>query len=198
MTEARREARHQRTREPPEDVLRDSVEQVERFGREQRRVGEHAALTGADLLQSNVDMFQRAVESTTGFMMDMAGRNAEGYTRLLGSASDKARQATRQSSRKVEEASALAGTLEDISVADIAAEWLNLVPRQAQRNIEHWHAMMNCRTPQDFVTSQSALFRDNLDDALQSWRRIVERSMQVGGKVGRKVTESAERVSRAV
>ena len=74
MTEARREARHQRTREPPEDVLRESVEQVERLGREQRRVGEHAALTGADLLQSNVDMFQRAVESTTGFMMDMAGR----------------------------------------------------------------------------------------------------------------------------
>jgi len=174
------------------------VEQVERLGREQRRVGEHAALTGADLLQSNVDMFQRAVESTTGFMMDMAGRNAEGYKRLLGSASDKARQATRQSSRKVEEATALAGTLEDVSVADITAEWLSFLPRQARRNIDHWQAMLNCRTPQDFVTSQSALFRDNLDDALQSWRRIVERSMQVGGKVGRKVTESAERASRTV
>jgi Phasin protein len=186
MTEARRDARHQRTREPPEDVLRESVEQVERFGREQRRVGERAAQTGADLLQSNVDMFQRAVESTTGFVMDMAERNAEGYTRPFGSATDKTRQATR-----------LAGTLEDISVADITAEWLNFVPRQARRNIEHWNAMMHCRTPQDFVTTQSELFRDNLDDALQSWRRIVERSMQVGGKVGRTVTESAERVPRS-
>lgn len=195
MTEARREARHQRTREPPEDVLRESVEQVERLGREQKRVGERAAQTGADLLQSNVDMFQRAVGSTTGLVMDMAARNAEGYTRLLGSAT--ARQATRQSSTKVEAAAALAGTLEDISVADITAEWLGFVPRQAQRNIDHWNAMMNCHTPQDFVAAQSALFRDNLDDALQSWRRIVERSMQVGGKVGRKVTESAERVSRA-
>ena len=196
MTEARREVRHQRTREPPEAVLRESMEQVDRFGHEQRRVGQRAAQSGADLLQSNVDMFQRAVESTTEFVMDMAGRNAEGYTRLLGSAT--ARQATRQSSSKVEAATPLAGTLEDISVADIAAEWLNFVPRQAQRNIEHWHAMMNCRTPQDFVTTQSALFRDSLGDLLQSWRRIVERSMQVGGKVGGKVTESAERLSRAV
>jgi hypothetical protein len=198
MTEARREVRHQRTREPPEAILRESMEQVDRIGREQRKVGQRAAQSGADLLQSNVDMFQRAVESTTGFVMDMAGRNAEGYTRLLGSATDKARQATRQTSRKVEAATALAGTLEDISVADITAEWLSFVPRQARRNFDHWHAMMNCRTPQDFATTQSELFRDNLDDVLQSWRRIAERSMQVGGKVGRKVTESAERVSRAV
>jgi hypothetical protein len=196
MTEARREARHQRTREPPEQVLRESVEHVDRFGREQRRVGERAAQTGADLLQSNFDMFQRAVESTTGFVMDMAGRNADGYTRLLGSATDKARQATAQSSRKVEAATALAGTLEDIPVADITAEWLNFVSRQAQRNMDHWSAMMKCRTPQDFVTAQSELFRDNLDSAMQSWRLVVERSMQVGAKVGRKVTESAERASR--
>jgi hypothetical protein len=196
MTEGRRETKH-KTREPAEDALRESVGTVASLEREQRKAGQQAAETGADVLQTNVEMFQRAMESTTELMMDMAERSADNYARLLGSATDKARQAGQHSSRKVEAMKTLTGTLGEFSLADLSGEWVNLIQRQARRNVDYWNLFLTFRAPQDFVTAQSELVRDNLDDLLQSWRRIVESSMHVGGSVGRKITESTERLSGA-
>jgi hypothetical protein len=189
MAGTRRESGHQKAREMA-PVIRYSAEQATRLSRDQIEAGQQAAQASIDLLRTNVEVFQRTVESTMDFMVQMVGRNANGAGRTVGGTNPKARPPT-QSSRNGETIIAMTGAL-----SDIWGEWVSFVQKRARHNVDHWNLLFSCRTPQDFVIAQSELLRGDMEDFLESGRRIAVKSLRLS-PVGRKIARITERASRA-
>jgi hypothetical protein len=189
MAGTRRESGHQKAREMA-PVIRHSAEHATRLSRDQIEAGQQAAQASIDLLRTNVEAFQRAVESTMDFMAQMVGHNANGAGRATGGTNPKARSPT-QSARNGETTIAMTGAL-----SDIWGEWVSFVQKSARHNLDHWNLLFSCRTPQDFVIAQSELLRGDVEDFLESGRRIAVKSLRLS-PVGRKIAPITERPSRA-
>jgi hypothetical protein len=188
VAETRRETK--RTIEAAESAILQPAEETERIGRSQMEAGQQAAQAGVDLLRTNVQVVQRTLESTMELLSEIAERNAKGYLRLFGTTSDRAQQATQQSSRNVEAMFAVTGT-----VSELWGEWISFAQKRARQNLDHFSSLMSCRTSQEVLAAQNELVRDNVEDLLQRGRRMAERSMQVSENAGRRMAENADDIS---
>jgi hypothetical protein len=168
MAEAHRETK--RIREKVEDNIREPVEEAARFSREQMQAGERTARTGADLLQTSFDMFQRNVAATMGLVAEAAQRNTQECAQFFGhNAGDENKRATEQTPRTLTGAA-----------GNISNQWIGFARQWGQRNIDHWNLLIGCRTSQEFIEAQGKIFSDNVTDFALIWRLEAERSARVG------------------
>jgi hypothetical protein len=70
---------------------------------------------------------------------------------------------------------------------EISREWFGLVQEQLKRNMEGLNALTRCRSVQDVVAVQSDLARDNLQQAIDTSRRVAELSLQITGDAARTI-----------
>ena len=61
----------------------------------------------------------------------------------------------------------------------IAREWMTFVQNRAERNMERFEALTNCRSVQDCVAVQTDLVRDSIEDLLQTTKRVAEVSTRM-------------------
>jgi len=186
MAGTRRSSKHQRTPEVARE-MRHPAQRAVRTSRDPIEAAEQVAQPGIDLLRTNVEAFQRAVTSTMDLMVQMVEQNANGPGPAPGIFNPKAKQLSQQWSGNGEATSAMTGAL-----SDIWGEWVSFMQKCARHNVDHWKVFFSCRTPQDFVKAQSELLRGDVEDVLESGRRIAEKSMRLSS-VGRSAA-SAERI----
>jgi hypothetical protein len=187
MAGTRRESKHQKTREVAR-VTRHPAQRAVRPSRDPIEAAEQVAQPSIDLLRNNVEAFQRAVASTMNLMVQMVEQNANGPGRVSGNLTSKAKPLMQQWSGNGEATSAVTGAL-----SDIWGEWVSFMQKCARHNVDHWKVFFSCRTPQDFVKAQSELLRGDVEEVLESGRRIAEKSMRLSS-VGRSVAANAERI----
>ncbi|MBO0759217.1 MAG: phasin family protein [Bradyrhizobiaceae bacterium] len=168
--------------------MRHQTQRAVRLSRDPIEAAEQAAQPSIDLLLTNVEAFQRAVASTMDFMVQMAEQNANGPARVSENLSSKTKQLAQQWSGNGVATSTMTGAL-----SDIWGEWVSFMQKCARHNVDHWKVLFSCRTPHDFVKAQSELLRGDMEDVLESGRRIAEKSMRLGS-VGRNVAATAERI----
>jgi hypothetical protein len=185
MAGTRRASKRRRTREVAQ-VARNPVHRSGRSSRDPIEAAEQATQPSIDMLRTNVEAFQRAVTSTMDFMVQMVEQNANGTRRMSGNSIPKPSQLLQQWSGNGEATSSMTGAL-----SDIWGEWVSFMQKCARHNVDHWKVFFSCRTPQDFVKAQSELLRGDMEDVLESGRRIAEKSMRLSG---RSVTTNAERI----
>jgi phasin family protein len=192
----------ERTREEVEEAIRDTAVQS-------THAGEQVARQSIDLLQTNAHLIRHTTDIWLTLMTQMAEHNAE-YIRLFGSSSRRAgylaqqssRDLSQQSSRATRDASGtVSNALRDMSngstLGEMSKEWINFIQRRTQQNVDHWASLINCRTPQDVMAAQTALFRENFEELVENWRRITEGSMRLREQVGREISQNLERSSSA-
>ena len=158
--------------------------------------GEHAARAGADLFESTAHAFEQLWRSGLDMTSHFAERSSKQVAQGMGLSGENVQQATQQSSRNLDAIVQSSKTLADAFQA-ISREWSSFCRERVDRNLERMEALMRSRTPHELLAAQSEMFRDNLDSALQSSRRIAEMSVQVADQATRKLSEAMDQERRA-
>ena len=183
-------------RRTAEETTRKTAEGAAQFSRTALDATEQATRTGAELMQQNAETFRRIWQSGMQIVSQMGGRSADEFARALGLSGDEVRQATEQSSRNVE-AIVESSTVLTQGIDGISREWFEFARKRIEQNLNRMNELARCRTPQQLAAMQSEMLRDNIEDLLQSSRRVAEISARLAEEAMGKMTANLEKAKRA-
>jgi hypothetical protein len=175
----------QHARNEHQNATGKMAEETTRTARTMADIGEQTVRASADLVQRNAAALQQAWQSGS----ELATRSTEQFARALGITGKEAQKARQQSLRDLEAIGQSNNTLVE-AVQKISLECFEFASKRMAQNLDWFDALMRCRTPQELTTVQSDFARDNLDDLLQTIRRMAEISIQTADQEVRNVTET--------
>ena len=79
----------------------------------------------------------------------------------------------------------------------ISREWFEFARKRIEQNLNRLNELARCRTPQQLAAMQSEMLRDNIEDLLQSSRRVAEISARLAEEAMGKMTANLEKAKRA-
>src|ERR687887_427951 len=161
-------------RQAGQDTSRKMADETSRSARTMADFGERTARAGADMVRRNADAIQQAWQSGS----ELATRSTEQFARALGISGEEAQQARQQSVRNLE-AIAQSSSILAHAIEQVSRECFEFARKRMAQNLDWFDALMRCRSPQELATVQSDFVRDNLDDLLQTSRRMAEISMRM-------------------
>lgn len=154
--------------------------------REATDAGEHMLRASIEAGQQSAGAAQAAM--TTG--LNTAGqsfqRATDQMTRAIGFGGPQFEEMARQSSQNVE-AMAQANTVLVRGAEDISREWLELAQSRLQRNLDGFNALSRSRSLQEFAAAHTDLVRDNMQQVIDTGRRVAEVSVRVANEAARTV-----------
>jgi len=169
---------------------RASADDASRAGRRATddavNMGEQALRAGADAARRNGEVAQDAMKAGLNTATQGFQQVTDQFKRTLGFAEPQAEELARRSSHNLEAVTQSTAVLAQ-GAQEISREWFGLVQEQLKRNMEGLNALTRCRSIQDVVTVQSDLARANLQQAIDTSRRIAELSVQLTGKAARTI-----------
>jgi len=167
---------------------------------ETARVAEHTARAGADVARRGAETARDALHTTLDTANEAFQRATDQFTNVLGFNAPRAEETARRSSRTIQ-AVAQASTVLARGAQEVSHEWLGQFQDSIRRNAEAVNRIAGVRSVQDFVAVQSDLARDNLQQIIETNRRIAERSLraaeEAAGIIQAQVDAVAERARRA-
>jgi phasin family protein len=150
--------------------------------------GEYIRVTGKtthDAMQAGLDSASASARRFTDQVTQAYGITGEGREEL-----------TRQGSQNLEVFTQASAMLTH-GAQDISREWFSLIQERLQKNLEDLSALASCRSMPDFWAVQSNLMRDNLEQTIESTRRIAEVSTRVANEASQTLTARTEKAHRA-
>jgi len=175
---------------------REQVETVQKVAEDMADTV-RAATEGA---QAVARTMQEAMESSFGAVTELARRSTgqalDTFRNPDGDTQNVAEQASQNLRAVAQSSAALARGIQDVT-----RECLELSQKRWQTNLEGLNQLARCRSLTEFVSLQSSLIRDNLEQTLNNSRRLAELTVQVADEATRTVTvpieKTAERFNRA-
>ena len=143
-----------------------------------RALAEEAAKASEQALRAGLDIARRATEvareniksAVQGFQ-----RATEQLTQITGpEPQDLARQSSENIGAVSQASTVLASGLQEAS-----REWFGLAREQLAKNIKAFGRLAHCRSPQDLIAVQSELARDNIQQAIETSRRVGQVSLRI-------------------
>jgi phasin family protein len=125
------------------------------------------------------------------------GRSTEQIGRTLGVSGEGAQQAeaTERSARSAQRL-LYTSTAAARVMGDVSQEYFQTVRHQLEKNMDHMREMWTCRIPQDFAAIQTDMMRETVETALESSRRIADRSRKMVDEAGKQIKQSMEEKRR--
>ena len=139
---------------------------------------------------------QDALRSGMTSVSESARRFTDQVTQAYGFSGEKREELTHQTSQNLEMISE-AGALLTRGFQDVSRAWFNLMQERLQKNLDGFNALARCRSVPDFLAVQSGLIRDNLEQTIESTRRIAEVSSEVASEAKQTMTALTKRARRA-
>ena len=81
-------------------------------------------------------------------------------------------------------------------VQDLSREWFKLTQERLQKNLDDFGALARCRSLPDVMAAQSNLLRDNLEQTVESTRRIAEVATRVANEASQALTAQTKKAQR--
>ena len=81
-------------------------------------------------------------------------------------------------------------------VQDLSREWFRLTQERLQKNLDDFGALARCRSLPDVMAAQSNLLRDNLEQTVESTRRIAEIATRVANEASQALTAQTKKAQR--
>jgi hypothetical protein len=170
---------------------RRSREQVEAV----QRVTEDVADTlraGVESAQTMAQAMQEAVSNSFGAFSELA-RRSTGQT--LDQPDGTTRGLTEEAAHNLR-AVAQSSTVLTRGLQEVSREVVSRSQQRLQRNLDGWQALARCRSMTDLVEVQSSLLRDNLEQTLESSRRLAELTLQMTDEATKTVTVQADKTAQ--
>jgi hypothetical protein len=189
-------------------VTEDSIEQAARasertaseFAEGASRMKDAAARASDQAMRASVRMIQRNAETVQHTLQcgaklaaRMTERSAEQLGRVIGFgfSGEGAQKAAQKSSHNIE-AIVQSGTVLTEITQRLCEEWADIARARMDRGFDRIDALLQCRTPQDFVALQSELLRDNMETFLGYARKAGEHSARVADEAKKRFGSVAE------
>jgi hypothetical protein len=178
---------------------RRAREQVETVQRATDNLSE-TVRAGTESAQNIAQSMQQVVANSFGAFSELARRSTGQAMQMFDRSGGEARGLTGQASEGFNIV-AQSNTILARGFQDVSREWFELSQKRLQTNLDGLNALARCRSMNDFVTVQSSLIRDNLEQTVDNSRRIAELTIQLADEATRTATDEvkqlAERVGRA-
>ena len=139
---------------------------------------------------------QDALRSGMTSASESARRFTDQVTKAYGFSGENREELTQQVSQNLEAISE-AGALLTRGLQDVSRTWFGLMQESVQKNLDGFNALARCRSVPDFMAVQSDLIRKNLEQTIQSTRRIAEVSTRMADEADQTVTPPTEKARRA-
>jgi len=141
------------------------------FAEEAAKASEQAMRVGLDIARRAAEAARENIESAVqGFQ-----RATEQLTQAAG---PEAQELTRQSSENIGAVSQ-ASTVLASGLQEASREWFGLARERLAKNIEALGRLARCHSPQDLIVVQSDLARDNIQQAIETSRRVGQVSLRI-------------------
>ena len=180
----------QATQQATQEATRKIAEDTSRAARAAADAGAGAARAGADMVQRNTETVQQVWESGSKMAGQLTERSMERFARAFGMSGEGAQQATEQSSRNLE-CIVQSGTIFAGGLQSISREWFDFARKRVEQNMHRLDDLATWRTPQEMMAAHSDLVRDNLEDFVQSTRRVAEISIQMADEAVRRMSDAS-------
>jgi hypothetical protein len=172
-------AQNRHTEKDMAEAGHETTRRAAQTARAMSDTAERTARTGADVFQRNSEQVRQTFEMGSDAAARMAERAFGQFARVFGVVTGNgAQQATQQSARNVETILHSSAIIAD-GMQTMVREWLSFAQNRAERNIERFEAFTNCRSVQDCIATQTEMVRDQIEDFLQTAKRITEVSTRM-------------------
>src|SRR3954451_5487641 len=153
---------------------------------EAAKVGEQSARAGADMARRGAETARDTMQSSVNMAAQGFQRMTDQFTQTLGFNGPQSEDLARRSSQKLQAVSETSTILLK-GVQDISREWVGFAQERLTKNMDGLSRLAGCRSVQDFVTVQSDLARDNLQQMIDTNKRVAELSVRVADEAGRSI-----------
>ena len=161
---------------------RNAADEATRAGRimteEATKAGEQAVRASTDAARHSAETVQDAMRTGLNTATQTFQQATEQFTRAFGFAQPQSQELIRQSSQNLEAVTQATAVLAQ-GAQEISREWLGSAQERLEKNIDGLNALARCRSVQDCVAVQSELVRDNLQQVIDTNRRLSEVSVRV-------------------
>jgi hypothetical protein len=149
------------------------------------RASDQAMRAGVEMIQRNTETVQHTLQCGAKLAARMTERSADQFGRAIGFSGEGAEKAAQKSSRNIE-AIVQSGTVLTEMTQRLCEEWADIARARMDRGFDRMEALLQCRTPQDFVAFQSEMLRDNLETFLGYARKAGEHSTRLADEAKRR------------
>jgi hypothetical protein len=131
--------------------------------------------------------------------LNSASANAQRFTdqvsQAYGITGERREELTRQGSQNLEMVVQASAVLTR-GVQDLSREWFSLTQERLQKNLDDFGALARCRSIPDVMAAQSTLMRDNLEQTIESTRRIGEVATRVANEASQTLVAQTKKAHR--
>jgi phasin family protein len=138
---------------------------------------------------------QNAIEHQVGAVSTWAERSTEQALQMFGHSGLQRQDLTRQSSQSLA-AIGEAGLIFAQGIQELSREWLDLVQERVTKNLDGFNALARCRSLPDLMAAQGELLRTNLQQNVDSTRKLSEMSARVTNEATRMMARRMDAAQR--
>jgi hypothetical protein len=153
-------------------------------------LGRQTTTAAADAMRRNAEHTSEIWRSGSVVGGQIVERSMEQFSRLIGLAGGNTQQTVQRSFDNLQ-AMAESGTNIGDGFRNASAEWVALAENIIGHNFDRVNALMGCRGVDECVAVETEFARDNLEQFLQSTRRILEISAQAAEQAARRVSQAS-------
>src|SRR3954464_14815365 len=153
---------------------------------ETARLGEQSARAGADIARRGTETARDTAQAGLNTATETFQRMSDQFTQVLGFNGPQAEELTRRSSQNLQAVSQ-ASTVLMKGAQEVSHEVLGLVQDRMTKNMDGLNRLAGVRSVQDFVAVQSDIVRDNLQQVIETNKRIAELSVRVADEAARSI-----------
>jgi phasin family protein len=156
---------------------------------EAAKIGEQSARAGADLARRGVETARDSLRSGVNLATESFQRINDQFTKAWGFSGPQAEDLAHRSSQNLQAVSQ-ASTVLAKGAQEVSHEWVGFAQERVQKNMDGLSRLAGCRSVQDFVAVQSDLVRDNLQQVIDTNKRVAEVSVRVADEAARSIQKA--------
>src|SRR5215210_5397480 len=153
------------------------------------RVGEQTARAGADVFRRGTETARDNLQSGLNTANLSFQRINDQFTKVLGFNGPQAEELTRRSSQNLQAVSQASSVLMK-GAQEVSHEWFGFAQERVQKNMDGLSRLAGVRSVQDFVAVQSDLVRDNLQQVIDTNKRVAEVSLRTADEAARGIQQA--------